>query len=599
MSTTNHDDQRLAANASDWLQSFDRAVATKDSSSFDALFGEESYWRDIVSLTWDTYQYWGRDTVRDALFERAEPMGFRDVHLDPDRSAPRIADFIGEPMAEVFFAFRTEVGAGKGFVRLTLDDDAPHGLRALMLATSLHALDCAPEPEGRHPRLGFEPEFEGQTYGEWRAAKSSFTDHDPDILIIGGSHSGLSVGARFERKGASYLIVEKNSNPGDMWRGRYEALALHTPTVMNHLPYIPLPDHWALFTPKDQWADWLDAYVKLMDLNFWGGTEALGATFDETTRTWEVPLRMPDGSTRIMRPKHVVLAVGGVGGRPRVPEMPGLDSFAGTSMHSSSFHTGADHVGKRVMVIGSSTTAHDICLDLACRGADVTMAQRGATCVVNITEVINFGTDYSRVSVEEADFLRSAMNLPLMLKRAKAYTKITEQTHKELHDGLRDAGQKLTIGHDETGWSIKLFRDAAGYYLNVGASEAIAEGRIKVQDFDEIDCFVPEGVRLNDGTVIELDLVVLATGFHDLSNDIAALLGDEVAQRVGRCVGVAEDGEYRTMSRPTAQPQLWLINGGIVDSRKSSDVLALQVLAQLNGLVPTLVRQPDGTVAPY
>jgi hypothetical protein len=48
------------------------------------------------------------------------------------------------------------------------------------------------------------------------------------------------------------------------------------------------------------------------------------------------------------------------------------------------------------------------------------------------------------------------------------------------------------------------------------------------------------------------------------------------------------------MSRPTAQPHLWLINGGIVDARKSSDILALQIIAQMQGLVPSLVRQPDG-----
>jgi putative flavoprotein involved in K+ transport len=94
------------------------------------------------------------------------------------------------------------------------------------------------------------------------------------------------------------------------------------------------------------------------------------------------------------------------------------------------------------------------------------------------------------------------------------------------------------------------------------------------------------------------DVVVLCTGYHDLSNDIEALLGADVAQKVGRCVGVADDGEYRTMSRPTGQAHLWLINGGIVDARKSSDLLALQVIAQMEGLVPSLVRQPDGSAKP-
>jgi putative flavoprotein involved in K+ transport len=250
------------------------------------------------------------------------------------------------------------------------------------------------------------------------------------------------------------------------------------------------------------------------------------------------------------------------------------------------------------MVIGASTTAHDICLDLYHKGARPTMAQRGATCVVNIDEVLNFSADYGRVAVDEADQLRNSMNLPLMIRRAQAYTLTTEASHAVLHTGLRKAGQKLTTGHDKTGWSMRLFRDAAGYYLNVGASEAIVEGKIKVVDFERIERFVPDGVRLADGNTMPFDAVVLATGYHDLSNDIEELFGSDVAHKIGRCVGVADDGEYRTMSRPTAQPHLWLINGGIVDARKSSDILALQIIAQMEGLVPSLVRQPDGSVKP-
>lgn len=598
MSTLNPQDDTLIAQSTAWLQALEQALAARDLAAFDALFLDESFWRDMVALTWDTCQFWGKPEMH-AVVEHASSTGFSNLRLDPERSLPRIADFIGQPYVEVFFAFDVAVGRGKGFVRLQHDPSAPLGVRAHMVATSLVALHCAPEPTERHPRLGFDPAYPGQTWGEWCAAKSDFTTRDPDVLIIGGSHSGVSVGARFEMKGTSYLIVEKNANPGDMWRGRYESLALHTHTRMNQLPYIDMPEHWGSFTPKDQWATWIDCYARLMNLNLWTNTEAHNATFDEQTRTWNVTLTLADGSTRVMHPKHVVLAVGGVGGRPRIPELEGMSDFRGTVLHSSKFGSGAAYEGQRVLVVGSSTTAHDICLDLYHKGATPTMGQRGATCVVNITEVIGFSVDYSRVSGDEADFLRSAMPYPLWIKRAKVYTQHTEQTHKELHDGLRAAGQKLTIGDDETGWSIKLFRDAAGYYLNVGASEAIVEGKIAILDFDQIQRFVANGALLTDGSVAEFDTIVLCTGYHDLSNDIAALLGDTVAQRVGRCVGVdPKDGEYRTMSRPTAQAHLWLINGGIPDSRKSSDHLALQVIAQMEGLVPSMVRQSDGSVAP-
>lgn len=592
------DESALTEGATRWLDALERAVVSADTAAIDGLFLVDCYWRDMVSLTWDTCQFWGRDGVRDALCAHAGPAGVRRVRIDDDRSAPRLTEFLGETVLELFFAFDTAVGTGKGFVRLCPDDSAPFGLRAWMIATGLVALDCAPEQAGRHPRLGFDPQYPGQTWGEWSAAKSDFSTRDPDVLIIGGSHSGMSVGARFERKGASYLIVERNPNPGDTWRNRYESLALHTPTWMNDLPYLGLPSDWPMFLPKDRWADWLDCYATLMNLNYWGSTEVRSASFDEKARTWEVSLRLADGSTRTMRPKHVVLAIGGAGATPKIPDLPGLDTFAGEVLHSYDFKSGSAFRGKRVLVVGTSTTGHDICLDLHHNGASPTMAQRGPACVVNIDEVVKFSADYGRVSVDEADQLRSSMTLPLMVQRAQAYTRSSEKTHAELHAGLRKAGQKLTIGDDETGWTMKLFRDVKGYYLNVGASEAIVAGDIAVLDFEQIDSFVAQGVRCVDGSVVNFDAVVLCTGYLDLREDVAALFGREVADKIGHCIGVADDGEYRTMSRPMAQPHLWMINGGIVDARKSSDILALQVIAQIQGLVPTLVRQPDGSVKP-
>ena len=274
--------------AEGWLAAFAEAVGTDDRRRFEDLFDEDSYWRDIVALTWDTRQFWGREALQDEFAKHAAEAGMSNLRIDPDRSPPRTNDFLGLPVAEVFFAFDVTVGAGKGFVRLVVDDLAEFGMRAQLLSTALVALDCAPEPTDRHPHLGFDPQYPGQTWGEWVAAKSDFTERDPEVLIVGGSHSGLSVGARFERKGISYLIVERNAQPGDMWRSRYESLALHTHTRMNDLPYLTLPAHWGSFTPKDQWADWLDCYARLLNLNLWTSTEVVGATFDEGRREWAV-----------------------------------------------------------------------------------------------------------------------------------------------------------------------------------------------------------------------------------------------------------------------------------------------------------------------
>ncbi len=89
-------------------------------------------------------------------------------------------------------------------------------------------------------------------------------------MIIGGGQGGIALGARLRQLGVPTIIVEKNARPGDSWRNRYRTLVLHDPVWYDHLPYIPFPEHWPVFTPKDKMGDWLEMYAKVMELNYWG-----------------------------------------------------------------------------------------------------------------------------------------------------------------------------------------------------------------------------------------------------------------------------------------------------------------------------------------
>lgn len=142
----------------------------------------------------------------------------------------------------------------------------------------------------------------------------------------------------------------------------------------------------------------------------------------------------------------------------------------------------------------------------------------------------------------------------------------------------------------------KYLSHAGGYYLNVGASDVIIDGGIKILQFDDFDGFVAEGVRLKDGTIVELDEIILATGYQNLSADVESLFGPEVAQKVGRIGGIGEDGEPRNMVQPTGQQHLWFIFGGIADARKATPWLALQIKANLMGVAPSFVRNRDGSL---
>ena len=88
------------------------------------------------------------------------------------------------------------------------------------------------------------------------------------VVIIGGGQGGIGLGARLRRLGVPTIIVEKNDPPGDSWRKRYKSLCLHDPVWYDHLPYLPFPDDWPVFSPKDKIGDWLESYTKIMELNY-------------------------------------------------------------------------------------------------------------------------------------------------------------------------------------------------------------------------------------------------------------------------------------------------------------------------------------------
>lgn len=596
-----------------WLARFEQALDAADGRGLSALFAQECYWRDVVALTWDIGQFHGREAVcaRLAAATATATVGARParLRLQPDRPAPQVIDLLGQSLIEVLFLFDLPHGSGQGLARLAADPRAVCGARCFMLGTELTDLTGVAEHaitrvsranmQPQAPIHGYRPDYPGQTWTEYLHDKAAFADTDPEVLIFGGGHSAMCIGARFERLGVPYLIVDRHARPGDSWRKRYESLALHTVGAVNHLPYIATPATFPDYVPKDLWADWIESYARLMALNYWSSTEFLGGRFDPAAGRWEVRLRRADGSVRAMRPRHLVMALGGIGSRPHLPTLPGLDSFAGTVLHSSAFRSGRDFRGQRVLVVGMSTSGFDIALDLYRKGATVTMAQRGPTMVVRLEEGVRFNADYlpGKMSVEEADQRRGAGAIyPLLVRLLQGATIDSNRRHAELYAGLERAGVRLTDGPDKTGWLMKLFREFRGYYIDMGCADVIVAGGIEVLQMDRIERFVPEGAALRDGTTRGFDAIVLATGFVNQNEEVTALFGAEVARRVGPAAGLDASGEPHGLAKPLGQAQLWQLYGGLNDCRRLSRLLALQIKAQLDGIVPALRRGADGAL---
>jgi hypothetical protein len=151
-------------------------------------------------------------------------------------------------------------------------------------------------------------------------------------------------------------------------------------------------------------------------------------------------------------------------------------------------------------------------------------------------------------------------------------------------DGLERAGFKVDRGPDDAGLFIKYFQRGGGYYFDVGASQLIIDGKIKVKQGQEVSEILPKGLRLADGTVIEADEIIFAAGYENMRTQARLIFGDEVADRVGDIWGYDNEGEVRALWRPSGHPGFWFHGGNLAICRYYSRLLALQIKARLEGL---------------
>jgi putative flavoprotein involved in K+ transport len=582
------------AHAASFLSKFERALSARDIEAVARMFAPECYWRDLVAFTWNIKTLESRDQVADMLHARladAKPHNFALAEHETVTEA--------DGVTEAWFTFETEIGRGYGHMRLKKE-----GIWTLL--TTLVELKGHEEPQGFTRPLGamHGVHKHARTWKERRDDEAANLGHktQPYVLIVGGGQGAIALGARLRQLDVPTIIVEKNAKPGDSWRQRYKSLCLHDPVWYDHLPYIDFPKTWPVFSPKDKIGDWLEMYAKVMELNYWGSTLAKSATYDEKKKEWRVVVER-EGEQITLKPKQLVFATG-MSAKANMPKFKGMETFKGEQHHSSQ-HPGPDrYKGKKVVVIGSNNSAHDICAALWENDVDVTMVQRSSTCIIRSDTLMEFGLSalYSEKAVQggmttnKADLIFASLPYKIMNTfQLPIYEQIREVDAK-FYKALAKAGFKLDFGDDDSGLFMKYLRRGSGYYIDIGASQLIIDGKIKLAS-GQVEEVTPDGVRLDDGRVIPADVIVYATGFSSMNGFVEDLCGRDMADKVGRCWGLGSDttkdpgpweGEERNMWKPTQQEAMWFHGGNLHQSRHYSQFLALQLKARQAG-IPTPV----------
>ncbi|MGH8742220.1 MAG: flavin-containing monooxygenase, partial [Burkholderiales bacterium] len=426
-----------------WLEAFAAALSLRELAAMPKLFQPECYWRDLVAFTWNIRTSEGPAEIQAMLaatLALAEPSAF------VLRNAVDT-----EGVTEAWFTFETAAGRGIGHFRLREG-------RCWTLLTSLQELKGFEEKSGRTRETGLE--------------EKKPPSQDPYVAIVGGGQCGLALAARLKRLNVPAVVLEKNARAGDSWRKRYASLVLHDPVWYDHLPYLPFPEHWPVFSPKDRMGDWLEMYARVMQLDFRGSTECTSARYDEAAQTWQLALDQ-EGRPQTLRAKHLVLATG-MSGFPNMPELAGAAGFAGKLVHSSQHDSGAAWRGRQCVILGANNSAHDIAADLVLRGAAaVTMIQRSPTVVVKSEALMElaWGRLYSEAALERgitteiADLTVASMPFRLLPRQQKAIYDMILKRDAHLYEGLAKAGFQCDMGEDGSGIHSVYLRRGGGYYI--------------------------------------------------------------------------------------------------------------------------------------
>ncbi|MBB2890431.1 flavin-containing monooxygenase [Flexivirga oryzae] len=579
-----------------WLADFDAALRARDIDTATGLFATQSFWRDLVSFTWNIRTAEGRDGIHNLLQHTLDTTDPADWALSEE---PTEAGGV----TECWITFETAVGRAKGHLRLKEEDGET---RAWTLLTSLRELKGHEENQGTRRPQGVEHQL-ARGRKSWLEKKQDEEanlgrSQQPYVVVIGGGQGGIALGARLRQLKVPHVVLDKHDRPGDQWRGRYKSLCLHDPVWYDHLPYLQFPPNWPVFAPKDKIGDWLEMYTRVMDVPYWTRSTVTSATFDEDTKTWRVVVDK-DGEEIVLEPKQLVFATG-MSGKPNLPSFPGMDVFEGEQQHSSQ-HPGPEaYTGKKVVVIGSNNSAHDICGALWEHDADVTMVQRSSTHIVKSASLMDIGLGdlYSEravasgVTTDKADMIFASLPYRIMHEfQIPLYEKMAERD-KDFYDRLEKVGFQHDWGDDGSGLFMKYLRRGSGYYIDVGAAELVCDGKVKLAH-GNVDHLTKNSVVLEDGTELPADLVVYATGYGSMNGWVADIIDQETADKVGKVWGLGSDttkdpgpweGEQRNMWKPTQQEALWFHGGNLHQSRHYSLYLALQLKARYEG-IPTPV----------
>ena len=211
------------------------------------------------------------------------------------------------------------------------------------------------------------------------------------------------------------------------------------------------------------------------------------------------------------------------------------------------------------MVVGTGNSGHDIAQDFCENGAQVTMVQRRPTYIIQAKVGLLMPHkgmyDDDGPPTEDADVYAQSLPNAVQFALNVSLTKRIAAAEKENLDGLAKAGFEVDFGVDGSGIDRLYKTRGGGYYIDVGCSQLIVDGKINIaQSPQGIRGFEENSLVLSDGRKLDADVVVLATGYDNMRTSVRKILGDRVADRCKDVWDLDEEGEINAVRGPYSLP---------------------------------------------
>ncbi|XP_019165679.1 PREDICTED: probable indole-3-pyruvate monooxygenase YUCCA3 [Ipomoea nil] len=312
-------------------------------------------------------------------------------------------------------------------------------------------------------------------------------------VIVGAGPSGLAVAAGLKQQGVPFIILERTDCIASLWQNRtYDRLKLHLPRQFCELPYFPFPKDFPEYPTKRQFIQYLESYAERFQISPRFNETVQSAKYDETCGLWRIKTVSGDCCVSEYICRWLV-AASGENAEKVVPEFAGLRDFGGRVMHACEYKSGEDYEGKRVLVIGCGNSGMEVSLDLCHHNAIPSMVVRSSVHVLP-REIL--GKSTFELAVAMMKWLPVGVVDRILVAAARIILGNIE---------------KYGLKRPEIGPLQLKNNEGKTPVLDIGTLQKIRSGEIKI--VPGIKKFSPGKVELLNGEILEIDSVILATGY--------------------------------------------------------------------------------------